>query len=132
MTDRRSFLKTAAAATTAAACASLLTGCENGSSLQSSTPSTGGLIVPKAKGLRITGTFLDEISHDIPHQNWGPKEWEQDFRNMKAIGIDTVIMIRSGYRKFITCLANIFSRRDAICLLWTCSSFSSILRTSMI
>ena len=102
MTDRRSFLKTAAAATTAAACASLLTGCENGSSLQSSTPSTGGLIVTKAKGLRITGTFLDEISHDIPHQNWGPKEWEQDFRNMKAIGIDTVIMIRSGYRKFIT------------------------------
>ncbi len=54
------------------------------------------------KGLRITGTFLDEISHDIPHQNWGPKEWDRDFQHMKAIGIDTVIMIRSGYRKFIT------------------------------
>ena len=52
--------------------------------------------------LRISGTFLDEISHDIPHQNWGEKEWEQDFRHMRAIGIDTVIMIRSGYRKFIT------------------------------
>lgn len=50
----------------------------------------------------ITGTFLDEISHDIPHQNWGEKEWEQDFRHMKTAGIDTVIMIRSGYRKFIT------------------------------
>jgi len=60
------------------------------------------LIVPKAKGLKITGTFLDEISHDIPHQNWGEKEWDQDFAHMKAIGIDTVIMIRSGYRKFIT------------------------------
>lgn len=60
------------------------------------------LIVPKEAGLRITGTFLDEISHDIPHQNWGPREWDQDFRHMKAIGIDTVIMIRSGYRKFIT------------------------------
>ena len=50
----------------------------------------------------ITGTFIDEISHDIPHQNWGPKEWEQDFLHMKAMGIDTVILIRCGYRKFIT------------------------------
>ena len=52
--------------------------------------------------MRITGTFIDEISHDIPHQNWGKIEWEQDFIHMKAMGIDTVIMIRSGYRKFIT------------------------------
>ncbi|GAB3417426.1 DUF4434 domain-containing protein [Niabella aquatica] len=52
--------------------------------------------------MKITGTFIDEISHDIPHQNWGKKEWEKDFEYMKAIGIDTVIMIRSGYRKFIT------------------------------
>lgn len=59
-------------------------------------------IVPRENGLKITGTFLDEISHDIPHQNWGEKEWDADFQHMKAIGIDTVIMIRSGYRKFIT------------------------------
>ncbi len=52
--------------------------------------------------MKITGTFLDEISHDIPHQNWGAKEWRKDFEHMKAIGIDTVILIRSGYRKFIT------------------------------
>ncbi|VTR38254.1 DUF4434 domain-containing protein [Sphingobacterium thalpophilum] len=52
--------------------------------------------------MRITGTFIDEISHDIPHQNWGAVEWDRDFAHMKAIGIDTVIMIRSGYRKFIT------------------------------
>jgi hypothetical protein len=52
--------------------------------------------------MKITGTFIDEISHDIPHQNWGEKEWDQDFAYMKQIGIDTVIMIRSGYRKFIT------------------------------
>jgi hypothetical protein len=50
----------------------------------------------------ITGTFLDEISHDIPHQNWGPVEWEQDFVYMKKAGIDTVILIRSGYRDFLT------------------------------
>ena len=69
-------------------------------------PSVAGvenkLIIPKASGLKITGTFLDEISHDIPHQNWGEKEWDHDFAHMKAIGIDTVILIRSGYRKFIT------------------------------
>jgi hypothetical protein len=52
--------------------------------------------------MRITGTFIDEISHDIPHQNWGPKEWEEDFIHMKSVGIDTVILIRAGYRKFLT------------------------------
>lgn len=51
--------------------------------------------------MKITGTFLDEISHDIPHQNWGIAEWRKDFEHMKAIGIDTVILIRSGYRRFI-------------------------------
>jgi hypothetical protein len=52
--------------------------------------------------MQITGTFIDEISHDIPHQNWSAKEWEQDFIHMKNMGIDTVILIRSGYRRFIT------------------------------
>lgn len=52
--------------------------------------------------MKITGTFLDEISHDIPHQNWGREEWDRDFGYMKAVGIDTVILIRSGYRRFIT------------------------------
>jgi hypothetical protein len=52
--------------------------------------------------LPITGTFIDEISHDIPHQNWGHREWNEDFQHMKSMGIDTVIMIRGGYRKFIT------------------------------
>ncbi len=36
----------------------------------------------------ITGTFLDEISHDIPSQNWGHEEWERDFQAMKAIGFE--------------------------------------------
>ncbi len=52
--------------------------------------------------MRITGTFLDEISHDIPHQNWGPREWNRDFMAMKAIGIDLVIMIRAGYQRWLT------------------------------
>ena len=52
--------------------------------------------------MKISATFIDEISHDIPHQNWGAKEWEQDFAHMKTMGIDTVVHIRAGYRKFIS------------------------------
>jgi hypothetical protein len=51
-----------------------------------------------ATTLRITGTFLDEITHDIPSQNWGPEEWRQEFALYERIGIDTVIVIRAGYR----------------------------------
>ena len=104
MTNRRDFLKTAATATAAAACTPLFQGCSPAKEeeFDPSAISGSSRIVPHAAGMRITGTFLDEISHDIPHQNWGAKEWDQDFRYMKAIGIDTVIMIRSGYRKFIT------------------------------
>lgn len=46
----------------------------------------------------ISGTFLDEISHDIPASNWGAEEWAADFAAMKSAGIDTVIIIRAGYR----------------------------------
>jgi hypothetical protein len=49
--------------------------------------------------MRITGTFLDEITHDIPSQNWGPTEWAADFATMAQVGIDTVIIIRAGYRE---------------------------------
>ena len=46
----------------------------------------------------ITGTFLDEITWDIPSQNWGKHEWRKEFDTMKETGIDTVIIIRSGLR----------------------------------
>ena len=62
----------------------------------------GGLPRRKLRNLdhmRITGTFLDEITHDIPSQNWGPDEWAADFEVMRRIGIDTVIIIRSGYKE---------------------------------
>jgi hypothetical protein len=48
--------------------------------------------------MRITGTFLDEITHDIPSQNWGPKQWRREFELYSKIGIDTVIIIRAGYQ----------------------------------
>lgn len=106
--ERRDFLKKAALAGASAMVIPSLMGFKEEESIGGS----GGLkpdgsvesklIVPKNNGLKITGTFLDEISHDIPHQNWGEKEWDLDFRYMKSMGIDTVIMIRSGYRKFVT------------------------------
>ena len=52
--------------------------------------------------IRLTATFLDEVSTDIPHQNWGAKEWDADFAAMKHIGIETVVMIRCGLEHFIT------------------------------
>ena len=52
--------------------------------------------------MRITGTFLDEVSVDIPHQNWGRDEWDKDFAAMKAVGIESVIMIRCGWGRWMT------------------------------
>jgi hypothetical protein len=119
--NRRDFIRKAALAGASVAAIPALSACD-GAGKQSST-STGDnskiqknnapgiyknnelknkLIIPGDNGIQITGTFLDEISHDIPHQNWGEAEWDLDFQYMKAIGIDTVIMIRSGYKKFIT------------------------------
>lgn len=105
MLNRRNFLKEFMVLGAASFAAPFLTKGEilaNNVHSQIDSNTNGGLIVPRNNGLKITGTFLDEISHDIPHQNWGEKEWDQDFCYMKSIGIDTVIVIRSGYRKFLT------------------------------
>jgi hypothetical protein len=48
---------------------------------------------------KLKGTFLDEITHDIPTQNWNKEDWVKDFDAMKSVGIDTVILIRAGYKK---------------------------------
>ena len=109
--NRRDFIKKAALAGASVAAIPALQGCSN-SNKEIAVPNgvsnlkdnklKSKLIVPQNNGIKISGTFLDEISHDIPHQNWGEAEWDLDFQYMKAIGIDTVIMIRSGYKKFIT------------------------------
>lgn len=99
MENRRDFLKKATMAGLASVVTPQLISCQNERTM-ASTPDP--LIVPRGNALPITGTFIDEISHDIPHQNWGAREWDMDFQHMKRMGIDTVIMIRSGYRKFIT------------------------------
>lgn len=54
-------------------------------------------IIPKETGLPITGTFLDEITWDIPSQNWGYEMWDKDFAAMKKMGIDSVFMIRGAF-----------------------------------
>lgn len=53
------------------------------------------------KGMPIRATFLDEISWDIPHQNWGACDWDKDFAAMKKMGINTVVLIRSGLARWI-------------------------------
>ncbi len=49
--------------------------------------------------MRITGTFIDEITFDIPPHNWGREDWAKEFQVFKDIGIDTVIIIRGGYKR---------------------------------
>ncbi|OGV34226.1 MAG: Tat pathway signal protein [Lentisphaerae bacterium GWF2_45_14] len=62
--------------------------------------------------MKIVGTFLDEISHDIPHQNWGREEWDCDFKAMHAMGIDTVVLIRSGHKRWMTYPSEVLAKRE--------------------
>ena len=100
MANRRDFLKKGAMA--AAAAPLVAAGCrpeaEHGGDrwgIEADPSVRSRLLVEPGKGraLPITGTFLDEISHDIPHQNWGEREWDRDFRYMKAIGIDSTLTV---------------------------------------
>ncbi len=47
---------------------------------------------------KITGTFVDGVASDIPSNNWTADDWKIEFDNFKALGIDTVIIIRVGFR----------------------------------
>ena len=40
----------------------------------------------------ITGTFVSPIHGDTGTNNWGLAEWEADFRLMKSLGMDTIIV----------------------------------------
>jgi len=102
--NRRDFIKNTSLSALSVLSLPVMASCaDNGTRDRSSQQlAANDFIIPTNNGLKITGTFLDEISHDIPHQNWSEKEWDQDFQYMESIGIDTVILIRAGYRKFIT------------------------------
>ena len=46
----------------------------------------------------ISGTFIDEITYDIPCSNWTKEQWITDIDNMREVGIDTLIFIRGGFK----------------------------------
>ena len=62
--------------------------------------------------LPITGTFIDEITVDIPAQNWGPAEWATEFDTFVTAGIDTVIMIRAGCGERLACPSRVIADRE--------------------
>lgn len=45
----------------------------------------------------IKGTFIDEITYDIPSNNWSHEQWAKDLDYMKEVGIDSVIFIRGFF-----------------------------------
>ena len=50
-----------------------------------------------ANNYPITGSFIDEITYDIPSSKWTHKQWADDLDNMKAVGMDTLVFIRGGF-----------------------------------
>lgn len=49
------------------------------------------------QALPITGTFIDDITYDIPSSNWNLKQWKDELDYMQGVGIDTLIFIRGGF-----------------------------------
>ena len=106
--DRRDFLKKMAIAAGSIPIAGTLASCIGGNSRTGTTTADYAnaddkyRLIPKGTGLPITGTFLDEITWDIPSQNWGFEKWDRDFEAMKKMGIDTVVMIRGAFGRYMT------------------------------
>ena len=61
---------------------------------------------------KITGTFLDEITWDIPSFNWGREEWRKEFDTFKQAGIDTVIIIRCALRDLAAFPSEVIGIKD--------------------
>ena len=103
--NRRRFLKQIAGSLGIAACAKYLTACTPAKAADTDDADlslAGKFVTPDClQGMPIHATFLDEVSWDIPHQNWGPVEWDRDFASMKRMGINTVVLIRAGLGSWI-------------------------------
>ena len=80
MAGRRNFLKTLAASTSLLLSSRFLTACSSVSKSSEKGEFPSFITLGAFKGMPIKATFLDEISWDIPHQNWGVKEWDDDSR----------------------------------------------------
>lgn len=50
-----------------------------------------------AKRFPISATFIDEITYDIPSNNYSFEEWKRDLDYMQEVGIDTLVFIRGGF-----------------------------------
>ena len=96
MKTRRDFLKRTALFGASAFMAPSLLGRESDGDYFFSQESASSMLVPMGDALKITGTFLDEISHDIPHQNWGEREWDQDFQKIQPLTCPPLIYTASG------------------------------------
>jgi hypothetical protein len=64
--------------------------------------------------MKITGTFIDEITHDIPSNNWGRRQWTEEFRIMRSVGIDTIILIRAGWGRKAACPSRVLEKHVGI------------------
>lgn len=89
MKTRRDFLKRTALLGASAFMAPSLLGRESDGDCFFSQESTSSMLVPMGDALKITGTFLDEISHDI----WGiersgffngREKWAKGFENQRV------------------------------------------------
>ena len=110
--NRRKFLKNMALAAGGVTLSSAaLSSCSNNqeqtvginvNNIKTTTSDDKYRIIPKKSGLPISGTFLDEITWDIPSQNWGYDKWDEDFAAMKKMGIDSVFMIRGAFGRYMT------------------------------
>ena len=100
MEDRRSFLKKIALGASAIALPKAAFSISDAAKPKIYTGAEDfPTVTPRGLGLPITGTFLDEISHDLPHQNWGEAEWDADFAHMKALICGCSSVGRAAFRE---------------------------------
>ena len=52
-------------------------------------------MLPQSEYMPITGTFVSCVPGDTGINNWGLREWEKEFALYRAIGVDTIVIIRS-------------------------------------
>jgi hypothetical protein len=105
MSNRRDFLKKTLIAAGSLPVAGMLPACawaDGDGKVSAAAADDKYRLIPKNTGLPVTGTFLDEITWDIPSQNWGYDKWNKDFAAMKTMGIDTVILIRGAFARYMT------------------------------
>lgn len=62
----------------------------------------------------IKGTFVDEITYDIPSQNWSLDDWKEDLDNMKSVGIDTVIFVRGFFENKCIFPSKLLENKDGV------------------